>query len=83
MATVFDPETTAYLKRILNTVFIGLFWMMAQVVFGIVLEYGFIGNKISIANIMYYSICIITLAALIYYFIKVWSKKTNYYDNKE
>jgi ABC-type maltose transport system permease subunit len=80
MATVFDPETTAYLKRILNTVFIGLFWMMAQVVFGIFLEYGFIGSKISIANIIFYTILVISLAALVYYFIKIWKVKTNYYD---
>ncbi len=70
-----DPETKAYLKRILNTVFIGLFWMMAQVVLGIFLEYGLLGESVSLPNVLYYAFFIITLFFLARYYIKIWSTK--------
>jgi hypothetical protein len=69
-----EPETRLFLKKIMNTLFIGLFWMFAQVIFGIFLEFGFIQNGFSITNMIYYTLLLASLAWLIYYMYKLWNK---------
>jgi ABC-type spermidine/putrescine transport system permease subunit II len=70
-----EPETRKYLKKVLNTLFIGLFWMFANVIFGIFLEYGFVQGAFTLKNIIYYSVALTTLVWLISYFIKLWGSK--------
>jgi hypothetical protein len=70
-----EPEARHYLKQVMRTIFIGLFWMFAQVIAGIFFEFGFVDGGLSTANIIYYTIFVITLVALIFYFVKVWQTK--------
>lgn len=70
-----DPQTKLYLKKVMKTIFIGLFWMMANVVAGIFFELGFVDGTLSTANIIYFAISLITLVFLIRFFIKLWKGK--------
>lgn len=70
-----EPEARHYLKQVMRTIFVGLFWMFAQVIAGIFFELGFVKGGLSTTNIIYYGIFIITLIALIFYFVKVWQRK--------
>jgi hypothetical protein len=73
MTDLIEPETKRYLKKIMQTVFVGLFWMFANVIVGIFLELGFVNNGLTLSNILYFSISFITLVLLVWYFIKMWS----------
>jgi hypothetical protein len=70
-----EPETRKYLKKVMNTLFIGLFWMFANVIFGIFLECGFVEGALSLKNIVYYGLALATLVWLIRYFVRLWGNK--------
>jgi hypothetical protein len=72
MLDTIEPETKRYLKKVMQTVFVGLFWMFAQVIAGIFFELGFVQNGFSVGNIIYYILFIASLSWLIFYFYKMW-----------
>ncbi len=72
MSDFMEPETRKYLKKVMQTVFVGLFWMFANVVCGIFLELGFVEKSLSLGNIIYFTIALTTLVLLVRYFIKMW-----------
>lgn len=72
MFDTMEPETKHYLKKVMNSLFIGLFWMFANVIAGIFLELGFIGKTVSTANIIYYSCLLISLFFLLRWYWRVW-----------
>jgi sterol desaturase/sphingolipid hydroxylase (fatty acid hydroxylase superfamily) len=72
MFDTMEPETKLYLKKIMRTIFIGIFWMFFHIIVGIFLEYSFINGKPTTANIIYYCILIISLFFLIRYFWQQW-----------
>ncbi len=74
MFNAIENDTKIYLKQVLKTVFIGLFWMFANVIIGIFYEFGFVDNSLSIGNIVYFILAFISLVFLILYFIKLWRK---------
>lgn len=68
----FDPKTVAYLKRIIKSIFITLSWMMIAAITGLYYEFAIVGDKITLVNILYYSIFIVTFLFLIRYLLKLW-----------
>jgi hypothetical protein len=68
----FEPETRAYLKRIIKSIFITLPWMMTNIMAGLYYEYAIIHEKISTGNILFYSFFLVSFVALIWYLIKLW-----------
>ncbi len=69
-----EPNITQYFILIANTVSTILFWMMANLFFGLYLQYGYIDGAPSIGNIIYYVIAIVTFIWLVRRLIKKWSK---------
>ncbi|RYZ20281.1 MAG: hypothetical protein EOO16_17200 [Chitinophagaceae bacterium] len=70
-----EYETRRYLKKVLNTLFVGLFWLIAQFVFGIFFAGAFpIGGRVDAVNIIYYCFFALSLAGLIWYFYRTWRK---------
>ena len=67
-----DPEVKRFLRKILNTVSIGLLWMMAMVFAGLYFELGIPGGKPIALTIIFYIVAVVTLAMLIYYYYKLW-----------
>jgi hypothetical protein len=79
MLDTIEPETKRYLKNVMTTVFVGLFWMFANVIAGIYFELAFIQGKLNIGNIIYFAIALVSFIFLVRYFIKMWTttKKEN------
>jgi hypothetical protein len=67
-----EQDTRQFLKRIVKTIFFGLFWMFAQVILGIFLQGGFIDKKPTIWNILFYLEFVVTFFFLARFYIKIW-----------
>lgn len=68
-----DPQMRRYLKKVLNTVFVGLFWMILTVLFGIYFQWAFpYHGQVDAFNIFFYVYFLGTLAALIWFFCRTW-----------
>jgi len=70
-----EPEAKLFLKKILLSLFLGLFWLMLNMTFGIFFSMMEISEKITAGNIFFYSFFIISLAALIWFYYKTWKRK--------
>ena len=67
-----EPETRDFLKRIIQTVSMGMLFLLVHMTVGIYFNWAFFEGSPSIGNIVYYIIFLITLTALIYYFYRLW-----------
>jgi hypothetical protein len=70
-----EPEVKDFLKKVLQSVFIGLLWMIVNMTTGIFFGLLFINDKISIGNIIYYLFLVISLAGLIWFYYRTWKNK--------
>lgn len=75
-----DPEVKKYFKKIINSFFVGIFWMIAVATAGLFFNLAPIYNGIKWYNILFYAVAFISLLALIWYFYKVWHKETGPYE---
>ena len=79
-----EPEVAAFLKRILTTIGIVLFWMGMNSTFGIMMGYAYIEEKIQLGNIIFYTWLAIGTPATIWYLRKLWKEQEDFdvYDGK-
>lgn len=70
-----DPEVKRYFRKILNTISVGLFWMMSAATGGFYFGLAVPEGKVRLGNIIYYVLLLATLGWLIAYFYKLWNKK--------
>jgi len=73
-----EPEVAAFLKRIITTIFLSLFWMCISSTAGIMFGYAFVDANIQIANIIFYVWLLISFPLLFWYIRKIWSKKIDF-----
>lgn len=71
----FEPEVKDFLKRIISSLFLGLFWLILNMTFGIFFEFIFINEKISFGNIIFYLFLLLSLYFLIRFYYRTWKKK--------
>ena len=78
-----DPEVAAFLKRILTTIGIVVFWMGLNSTFGIMLGYAYVEDKWQLGNIIFYIWFVISIPLLIWYLWKLWKEQEDFdvYDN--
>ncbi len=69
-----EPEVRAFLIRVAQSIFVGLAWMSINSTFGIMYDFAFIHNKLSLANILFYIWFIVSLALLLWFYIRLWKK---------
>lgn len=69
-----EPEIKEYLLRIAKTVFMCLLWMAVNSTIGIMFDLAFIHDKISLPNIIFYVWFVVTLALLVWYYVRLWKK---------
>jgi hypothetical protein len=68
-----DPEVKKYFQKILNTIFVGLLWMVAVATAGIRYELAWqTAEKSSISVYIFYAIAVITFLLLLRYYYKLW-----------
>lgn len=73
-----EPEVAAFLKRILTTIGIVLFWMGINSTAGIMFGYAFIDDKIKLGNILFYIWLIIGSPFVFFWLRKMWSEKIEF-----
>lgn len=73
-----EPEIRAFLIRIMKTICLVLFWMLANTLFGIKMGYLFLEAPITIWHIVYYVLMISSGMWLLIYLLKIWRKAPKY-----
>jgi FtsH-binding integral membrane protein len=66
-----DPEVKKYFKKVLNSISLGLLWLMSMVTAG--LYFGLAYAK-GIYTVIFYVMMVASLAALLWKYYKMWSK---------
>ncbi len=67
-----DPEVKNYFRKILNTIGVGLLWMMAALTAGLYLGLAHHSNKLYSA--IFYILLIGSLFLLVRYYYRLWRK---------
>jgi hypothetical protein len=78
-----EPGVRKYLIRIVNTMSLGLLWMVMNSTIGIMYDFAFIHDSIKLGNILFYILCLSTLAAYLWWVIKIWSQPIDYDEGNE
>jgi hypothetical protein len=73
-----EPGVRKYLLRIVNTLSLGLLWMVLNSTFGIMYDYAFIHDHIRTGNILFYLFFLVSLGAFVWWLIWVWSKPLDF-----
>lgn len=69
-----DPGVKKFFVKILNTIALGLIWMLACAIAGIYFELGYTVGKPVIYPILFYIVMAISLFFLIRYLYKTWKQ---------
>ena len=67
-----EPDVKAFLLLIVQTISMGILWLLINMTVGIYFNYAFFEGSPSIWNIIYYIFFLISLALLIMYLRKKW-----------
>ena len=67
-----EPDVRAFLLRIVQTVSMGLIWLLVNMSIGIYYGFAFFDNHPSIWNYVFYGWFILSLVLLIRYFRNKW-----------
>jgi hypothetical protein len=69
-----EPEMVAFLKRIGLTIFLALVWLAINATAAIKGDNAFIGDHITIGNVLFYLWFVISLIILLWIFKRMWYK---------
>jgi len=69
-----EPETKKYLFKVLNSLCFGLLWLTLNVLGGLYWGYAIIEERLSIFNVLFFTWFVLSLAALLYYYYRLWKK---------
>ncbi|HMO62296.1 MAG TPA: hypothetical protein PKC39_02600 [Ferruginibacter sp.] len=67
-----EPDVKAFLLLIIQTLSMGLLWLLINMTLGIYYNLAFFEETITWKNVLYYIFLLVTLFLLIRYFIKKW-----------
>jgi len=69
-----EPGVKEYLRRILMTLSVGLFWMASNTTVGIMYGYAFIESKVKLGNVLFYLWFATSLTLFLWYEYRLWTK---------
>jgi len=69
-----EPEVREFLKRIVLSLSVGIFWMAINSTLGIMYDFAFVHESVSLGNIIFYIWFLASLALLLWYFVRLWKK---------
>ncbi|MBG9375434.1 hypothetical protein I5907_04265 [Panacibacter sp. DH6] len=72
-----EPEVREFLKRVSMSLGIGLFWMILNSTFGIMFDFAFIHDSVTVGNIVFYIWFIASFAFLLWFIVRLWKKPIN------
>ncbi len=70
-----EPEVREFLQRISLSLGIGILWMALNSTFGIMLDYAFIHDHVTIGNIIFYIWFVASIILMIWLYIRLWKKQ--------
>lgn len=70
-----EKEVKDFFKRIIQTISLGLLWLLINATAGIMYGHMFIDKKPTLGNIIFYCWLILSFILILRYYIKLWSKK--------
>ena len=70
-----EPEAQEFLKRIVQTVSMGMLFLLLHMTFGLYLNWGFFEGSPTIGNLIYYIVFLASFAGLIYFYYRLWKGK--------
>lgn len=70
-----EPEAAAFLRRVANSLAIGFLWLGINAVAAIKGDNAFIGDHLTIWNILFYIWFIISIVILVIIYKKMWINK--------
>lgn len=73
MERAWDPQVTKFFRKIINTVSIGLFWLLSAMTAGIYFKLAY--GRPLVYMMIYWTIVVVTLFLLIRYFYKTWKRE--------
>jgi ABC-type glycerol-3-phosphate transport system permease component len=69
-----EPEMKDYLRKVLNTLFVGLLWLILNATLGIFFGFAFTDGKIRLSNVLFYLWFLASLSAMLWHFYRLWRK---------
>lgn len=69
-----EPEVRAFLQRIMLSGFTGFMWLALNSTFGIMFNFAFVYDKISVGNIIFYTWFVASTVLMLWLIIKLWKK---------
>ena len=69
-----DPGVKKFFVKILNSISLGLLWMLTCAIAGIYFQLGFINGKPIVYPILFYAAMVTSLFLLVRYLYKIWQK---------
>ena len=73
-----EPGVREYLIRILNTLSLGLLWMVINTTAGIMYDLAFVHEHVTVGNILFFTWALLSLGAYLWYVIRLWRKPINF-----
>ena len=70
-----EPEAAAFLRRVGNSLAIGFIWLAVNATAAIKGDNAFIGDQITIGNILFYIWFVISIVILVVLYKKIWRDK--------
>jgi hypothetical protein len=68
-----EPEMVAFLRRVAKSIFIGFTWLAVNAIAAIKGDNAFIGDHITLGNVLFYLWFLISLLILIFFYKKMWA----------
>jgi hypothetical protein len=70
----FDPDIKKYFIKIINSFALGFLWLFGTFTAGIYFGLAYKTGRPVIFNVIFYSLCIASLLALLRYYYRTWKK---------
>ncbi len=70
-----EPEAAAFLRRVANSLVIGFIWLAVNATAAIKGDNAFIGDHLTIGNVLFYIWFIISIVILVILYKKIWAER--------
>ena len=67
-----EPDIKEFLLRIVQTISVGILWLLVNMCLGIYLGFAFFEDHPTLGNYIFYALFLASFALLIYYLRKKW-----------
>jgi len=81
MSEGIEPEVKNFLKRVLQTVSMGMLFLIVHMTFGLYLNWGFYEEEMTTGNLIYYIFFVTSFIALLYYYYRMWNTHLSHKKN--